>query len=111
MGEGAENTQPERLVHASIIDPRDIRVRKRANGQDWLLGAGSFGTVSPNLCVVPTLAHLRMHTLHMCLCRPAVYTAFAPAWSFPWPCAPDAPEMRVPLCPSPNPCLPLQSVL
>ena len=54
--------EPERLVRAAVIDPRDIRVYKRANGDDWLLGSGSFGTVSPSLCVVPTLVWLT------CLC-------------------------------------------
>ena len=53
-GTGAGQQEPQRLVHASIIDPRDIRICKR-DGKDWELGAGSFGTVSPGLCVVPVL--------------------------------------------------------
>lgn len=81
-GKFAENTQPERLVHAAIIDPNDIHVCKTANGKDWLLGSGSYGMVSPIFCYTFPCPLVLVHLL-MCLCLPAVYTAFAPAWSLP----------------------------
>ncbi|KAL3150426.1 hypothetical protein ABBQ32_000262 [Trebouxia sp. C0010 RCD-2024] len=39
------STLPEKLVHASIISSKDVKLCKRPNGEDWLLGRGSYGTV------------------------------------------------------------------
>lgn len=46
--EGVEQAggEPVRLVHAAIIHPHQIQICKRPNGNDWVLGAGSFGMVS-----------------------------------------------------------------
>lgn len=47
------NNEPEKLVRASIISSDDIQVCKRPNGEDWLLGMGSYGRVGPS----PSFAH------------------------------------------------------
>ena len=60
MSEDTEPKEPEKLVRASIINPNDIQVCKRANGEDWLLGMGSYGMVSGQppyfVCLVPLSA-------------------------------------------------------
>ena len=45
----AKREEPARLVHADIIDLDDIKMCKRSSGEDWLLGRGSYGMVSPAL--------------------------------------------------------------
>lgn len=47
LGSEAEHHAPQRLVHASIIDPNEVQICKQAGGDDWLLGMGSYGMVSP----------------------------------------------------------------
>ncbi len=39
----------ERRLPAAMVDLEEIQVCKRANGEDWLLGSGSFGMVSARL--------------------------------------------------------------
>ena len=63
----AKRNEPERLVHADIIDLDDIKMCKRDDGEDWLLGRGSYGMVGP--------------ALYLCLPLP-----FSPAC--PWPFSP-----------------------
>ena len=58
---GAKRNEPVRLVHADIIDLDDIKMCKQDNGEDWLLGRGSYGMVSPALHLSLPLA------LHSCL--------------------------------------------
>ena len=65
-----ERKEPDRLVHASIIDPKDIVVCTKGSGEDWLLGAGSFGTVSDCLCLLP--AHVCLCPTRLCCLLPAV---------------------------------------
>lgn len=45
-----EPSAPVGLVQASVIDLDDIQVCKRETGEDWLLGRGSYGAVSPAPC-------------------------------------------------------------
>ena len=62
MSEDPERQEPEKLVRASIIDSNDIQMCKQANGEDWLLGIGSFGAVSPSpsFYTLPALALLTL---------------------------------------------------
>ncbi len=48
LGAVAERKAHTRIVHASIIDKDAIGICKSANGEDWLLGMGSYGTVRPD---------------------------------------------------------------
>ncbi len=48
LSSGAEHKVPMKLVHANIIDLDEIEICKQANGEDWLLGMGSYGMVSPS---------------------------------------------------------------
>ena len=45
--------EPERLVHAAIIDVGAIQMCRRENGEDWQLGMGSYGEVSPISALEP----------------------------------------------------------
>ncbi len=59
----------EHRLPAPMVDFEKIRFCKRANGEDWLLGSGSFGMVSARLRPLepfpaPAIAHC-------CLCLPA----------------------------------------
>ena len=69
-GASLERKEPERLVQAAIIDPNDIVMCKRGSGEDWLLGAGSFGTVSTCLCPLPAFAPPAFAASCLLLCMP-----------------------------------------
>ncbi|DBB12705.1 TPA: hypothetical protein ACH3X3_005482 [Trebouxia sp. C0006] len=45
LGAVAERKAQTRIVHASIINKDEIYICKIANGEDWLLGMGSYGMV------------------------------------------------------------------
>ena len=62
-GKDAELNEAARLVDASVIDLDSIEVCKQSNGEDWLLGMGSFGMVSTSLCVVPAPGPM------LCICN------------------------------------------
>ena len=56
--DGQGEAEPERLVHAAIVDVNDIQKCHRENGEDWLLGTGSYGMVSPTACLGPVCLSL-----------------------------------------------------
>ena len=71
------HAEPEKLVHASVINPRKIRVCRKPNGEEWLLGKGSFGTVHPSVCIPPLSAvtPLALGLLQLrsfCTCLPLI---------------------------------------
>ncbi len=50
LGAVAERKAQSRIVHASIINKDEIDICTLANGEDWLLGIGSYGMVRPDTC-------------------------------------------------------------
>ncbi len=50
LGAVAEHKAHTKIVHASIINKDEIDICKLANGEDWLLGMGSYGMVRPDAC-------------------------------------------------------------
>ena len=50
LGAVAERKAHAKIVHASIINQDEIDICKLANGEDWLLGMGSYGMVRPDAC-------------------------------------------------------------
>ena len=65
------HAEPERLVRASVIKPKKIRICKRPNGKEWLLGRGAFGTVYPTVCILPWSA-VTPFALRFFICAPFV---------------------------------------
>lgn len=93
------NTVPEKLVHASIISSKDVKLCKRPNGEDWLLGRGSYGTVSHRRHYLPTLSP-SLPFACVCLCSfawPAVSTA-VPYANVLLPCLSAVPPISACLC-------------
>ena len=111
-GASLERKEPDRLVQAAIIDPNDIIMCKRGSGEDWLLGAGSFGTVSTCLCPLPALSAFAQPAFAAsCVCpSPVMHLCLAQHLRTAKLDTPDAPLYHVaprclPLCTCLNTCL------
>ena len=74
----AKREEPARLVHADIIDLDDIKMCKRSSGEDWLLGRGSYGMVSPALHLCPPLALVFCLPLALHSCPPLTLVSCLP---------------------------------
>ncbi len=103
LGAVAERKAQTRIVHASIINKDEIYICKIANGEDWLLGMGSYGMVRPDACNSRSVSCNHILSLPACLkpfaleCLPLPVLACLPA-------CPNLPacvscHLSLPICP------------
>ena len=103
LGAVAERQAQTRIVHASIINKDEIYICKLANGEDWLLGMGSYGMVRPDACNSRSISCNHILSLPACLkpfaleCLPLPVLACLPACPNLPACA--SCHLSLPICP------------